>query len=76
MLRKTKQTMMSVLAILLCISAMACGTVTESSNDEIALKMEGEEKTQVVIPAMSYYWAKEDSADIYYFSDKKLWKYD
>lgn len=31
---------------------------------------------QVIIPALDYYWAKDDSTNIYYFSNKKLYSYD
>ena len=66
-------------AIMTLVISVFCGCST--SKDDIPANVEESldvkiEKQQVAIPAISYYWAKEDSTGIYYFADKKLWKYD
>lgn len=66
-------------AIMTLVISVLCGCSTSKNDVTDNIKELPEvkiEKQQVTIPAISYYWAKEDSTGIYYFADKKLWKYD
>lgn len=66
-------------AIMTLVISVFCGCSTSKNDVSENIKELPEvkiEKQQVTIPAISYYWAREDSTGIYYFADKKLWKYD
>ena len=68
----------SLVAIMLVTALFAsCAKTSESTTDISADTQDTiEEKEKVFIPAIGYYWAKEDGDSVYYFADKKLWKYD
>lgn len=66
-------------AIMTLVISVFCGCSTSKNDVPENIKELPEvkiEKQQVTIHAISYYWAKEDNTGIYYFADKKLWKYD
>ena len=68
----------SLVAIMLVTALFASCAKTSESTADISTDTQDtiEEKEKVFIPAIWYYWAKEDGDSVYYFADKKLWKYD
>lgn len=68
----------SLVAIMLVTALFASCAKTSESTADISTDTQDtiEEKEKVFIPAIGYYWAKEDGDSVYYFADKKLWKYD
>ena len=68
----------SLVAIMLVTALFASCAKTSESTADISTDTQDtiEEKEKVFIPAGGDYWAKEDGDSVYYFADKKLWKYD
>ncbi|SEA73871.1 hypothetical protein SAMN02910384_02227 [Pseudobutyrivibrio sp. ACV-2] len=68
----------SLAAITLCAALLVgCGKTAEvQSTSSNEFEGTSDKKEEIVIPAINCYWAKEDTSGVYYFSDKKLYKYD